>query len=212
MLTNNNLCLVSKTNFNFISSSAYNVFQSYSDYFGDVITSSRFISKGWKTKSIFFAHPINSYGSFKSIHYLIKFIKSWDPNIRFFVSARFSCPFSKLNFNRLRNIFIKYFEEEKLWFEIEKMFNLSVLNMSLNSIYWGNDIFSFSILARFLFEVYLNELDNYLVNLLSDTNFFCKLANNKVLNSEGCSTLLLTSIPIKFYGLMSLIHIYIYFL
>lgn len=51
------------------------------------------------------------------------------------------------------------------------MFKCGNLCFSYNSVYWGNEIFSFSLLSRYLLELYLSELDNYVITLVSDTSW-----------------------------------------
>lgn len=179
--------------------SNFNVCKSYSNYvdFKSLKVSNYFIKKVWGTRKIFCFQGSNFQKTFGSIHSFIKFVKSWDVNVCFFVTGKVICPFSQRNLNHLRNIFIKVFAEEKLWFEIEKMFNLGILNMSQSSIYWGGNISSFSLLSRFLLELYLSELDNYIGGVLLKTKYFFTLSDKVKLKEMFFSNLLLSSLPIK---------------
>lgn len=133
--------LVINTSFNLINYSDSYISKNYSNSLSNLVNSSYFLKKVWSTKKVFYYQTFNFQKAFGSVHFLIKFIKSWDVNICFFLTSRIVCPFSQLNFNRLRNVFIKGFREHKLWLEIEKMFNLGLLSMSSNSIYWGEIYF-----------------------------------------------------------------------
>lgn len=156
-----------------------------------------FVRRVWKTKDIFHSHPVTLIKTFHSIHYLINFIKNWDTNISSLISTRLICPFSTLNFNRLRNIFIRDFQEVKIWSEVERMFKLGILNMSLANVYWGEDIYSFSLLSRFLFELYLEDLDTFILKSLLEIEYSTKCINVTVGNNPAYSMLLLNSLPLK---------------
>ena len=171
----------------------------FSQLLSTTVNLNKFVRKAWKTKDIFrYNLNILDLGkTFHSIHNKVKFIKSWDKNVSFFINGDMSCPFLSSNFGRLRNIFIKNFSEEKLWLEIEKMFKSGILDMSLNSIYWGDNIYSFSILSRFLLELYLFEFDSFLTKLSFDTEHLCKWYSKKMEGSSLYSSLLLNSVSIK---------------
>lgn len=157
---------------------------------------SKFIKKTWKTKRIFHCkHSINLKNNLKSVHSVIDYIKSWDVNLHFFLTNKISINFSYFQFNRLKNIFFKRFGEPKLWFEIEKMFKSGSLCFSYDSIYWGNDFFCFSLLSRYLLELYLSELDTYILTLVSETSW--NLFKGHHLSSSLYLSSICKSLPLK---------------
>lgn len=194
------LSLVFTTYSNALSNNIFDTNTYYPSYFESYIKKTRFIKQIWKTKKIFhfnyFNNP-NSSNIFNSIHFVIKFIKSWDINLSFFVNGYVTFTFSSLSFNRLKNIFLKSFREPKLWSEIHKMFKHGILSFSSSKIYWGLDIYSFSLLSRYLLNFYLFELDKYVGYLLSKSNSIFTVFRTNYFGNSNYSTILLKSLPLK---------------
>lgn len=102
-----------------------------------------------------------------------------------------------MQFNRLKNLFLRSSNELKLWSEIQKMFNLNLISFSSEKVYWSNNIYSFSLLSRFLFEFYILELDKYISSLSFHTNSTFTIISNVGLKNFKYSDLLLNSLPLK---------------
>lgn len=124
-------------------------------------------------------------------------ISLWDMNLCFFFSKQIIFDLTYFQMNHLRNLFLKCFKEFKLWFEIQKMFETNLINFSFRKIYWANDISSFSLLSRFLFEFYIAELDTYILDLSLDINSTFDLFVSKDFNHRQYLELLLTLFPLK---------------
>lgn len=131
-------------------------------------------------------HENNVYIS--SIHFSLNLIRNWDPNTRFFFNFVILRSFDSKNKNRLRNIFKKVVNAEKIWVELEKMINLGFINFSQDSIYIGRN--SYNILSIFLFEVYLSEFDYYINYFSFKCNlrkYFYKNKLSNILNKDHLS-------------------------
>jgi hypothetical protein len=84
----------------------------------------------------------------------------------------------------LKNIFRKVLKDEKIWLEIERMFEFGILNISNENIYQNFDVFSFNSLSYFLFNIYLSELDFYVYSLINQFNFKCCFFVNSLPSSN----------------------------
>lgn len=52
---------------------------------------------------------------FKSIHSKVNIIRSWDCNIKFFITSKFIRQFDKINKSRLKNIFYLIINDVSVW-------------------------------------------------------------------------------------------------
>jgi hypothetical protein len=142
--------------------------------------------------------PINFYTSVKCN---LEIILSWDKGINFFININIIRSYSIINRNRLKNIFLKTFKDNRFWEELDKMFLCDFLNICSSSIYKKNNILGFNVLSFFLLNIYLNELDVYIydisitynsrINLVCFENFLLKY-------SENMCFFLLKFYPLKF--------------
>ena len=101
----------------------------------------------------------------KSIHFHLNFIRSWDKNIKFFLTARFLKSFDLINKNKLKNIFKKALIDNTFWSEIEKMIKVGIIDFSSKAIYTSKNIFSNSLLSTFLFNIYLIEFEFFIFQI-----------------------------------------------
>nr|YP_009137058.1 maturase [Euglena viridis]AJF21611.1 maturase [Euglena viridis] len=132
-----------------------------------------------------------------SIHFSVSVIRSWNPNLNFILSSQIIKSFDLINKNRLKNIILKTFKDNILWVEIEKMFVSHILDFSRSHIYQGSNNSTFSLLSHFLFNIYLNELDYYVFDLINKYNFNKKLFSNGIKSLTSFEVLLKQYTPIK---------------
>lgn len=160
--------------------------------------SNKFIKKMWKTRKTFHFRSISLKNTLVPVYSIINYVKSWDVNLCLFISENITFNFLRHHLNHLKNIFLKCFGQVRLWVEIKKMFNSGFLNFSFATVYWGRDVFCFSLLARFLLELYFSELDNYILSLSLNTNYVYKLISKcKEVEHSVYFGLLFGSLPIK---------------
>lgn len=158
-----------------------------------------FLKKHLCTKFVFQSQLFKSQ-DFYSLNTILEDINNWKFNISFFINSKIIMGFIKINKNRLRNIFFKILKDQRLWLEIEKMFEAGVINISNESVYSNFDFCSFNSLSYFLFNVYLCEFDFYMNSLINQFNvkhFFFKkdlTLNNK---KQKFNDLLLFPIKLK---------------
>lgn len=76
--------------------------------------------------------------------------------------------FDAVNKRRLHNVFLSHLNEPRLWKEIEKMINAGILDLSL--CFGRTSVSQVNILSPFLFNIYMNELDKFVIKLA--TNVF----------------------------------------
>lgn len=98
----------------------------------------------------------------KSIHFAIKKIKRWNNNIVWILNYEIYKSFTSINQNRLKNIFLYYVSEKRLWDEIEKLLYIKFL--SVNNCF-NNQNFHPSPLSGLLHSIYMTELDTFVQKL-----------------------------------------------
>lgn len=126
-------------------------------------------------------------------------MRSWDPGIQFFFSSRLNHSFGLINKNKLKNILLKFVNDIKLWYEIEKMLDSGFINILSDSIYLDKEFISFSPLSRFLLNVYLDELDQNIKVLCYNFNGFSRFSDKKIekKNVRKYSLVLMKTLPVK---------------
>nr|AKL78972.1 maturase [Euglena viridis] len=113
-----------------------------------------------------------------SIHFSISAIRAWNSNLKFLLSFQILRSCDLINKNRLKNIILKTLKDNFIWCEIEKMFASNILDFSNKYIYQGFNNSEFSLFSNFLLNVYLNELDYYILDIMNKYNFNKKLFLN----------------------------------
>lgn len=93
-------------------------------------------------------------------------IKTWDSNLKFFLTGKIILSFNLMNRNRLKNIFLKTIGDIAFWSEIEKLVNCNLIDISGNAIYLKSRFLDNKPLSYWLLEMYLNELDIFLANIV----------------------------------------------
>lgn len=93
-------------------------------------------------------------------------------NVKFILNCTIKNYFSRINKNRLKNIFLKVIGDSKVWLEVEKI--LPVIYSSLHNDYLllEADIFNFSDLFFFLWDIFLFELDIFIIGFCLTYNSF----------------------------------------
>jgi hypothetical protein len=101
---------------------------------------------------------------FRSAHGALQLIKNWPVNINWFIKFDIVKAFDKVNRNRLKNIFLKYCADHRIWNEINKLMKAEIIGFKSNS---SSDlgISQGSVLSPFLFNIYMTELDRFVESL-----------------------------------------------
>lgn len=88
-------------------------------------------------------------------------IKCWPVNLSWFVKFDIVKAFDTVNRNRLKNIFIKYCPDHRIWSEIDKLMKAEIVGLKITSC---DDlgVSQGSVLSPFLFNVYMTELDKFI--------------------------------------------------
>jgi hypothetical protein len=121
-------------------------------------------------KKIWTIPPIFSRFSFGfrsclSVHRSLQLVKSWPTNLNWFLKFDIVKTFDSINRNRLKNIFLNYCADHRIWNEINKIINAKIISfMSISSC---NDlgISQNSVLSPFLFNIYMTILDKFVESL-----------------------------------------------
>lgn len=100
----------------------------------------------------------------RSVHNALHTIKHWPKTITFAIDYDIKKAFDNVNKNRLKNLFNKVVKDPKFWTEIEKLLNAGYAIESLN-MKSEVGVNQGSILSPFLLNIYLTELDNFVIGI-----------------------------------------------
>lgn len=128
-----------------------------------VANKSGYFKKDW-TESPVFSRFSFGFRTKKSAHGALQLIKSWPVNLSWFIKFDIVKAFDTVKRNRLKNIFLKYCLDNRIWNEISKLLKVGIVNPKINS---PNDlgISQGSVLSPSLFNVYMTEFDNFVESL-----------------------------------------------
>ena len=127
------------------------------------LSESKYFKKITVTPQVFNPH---NYGSRtkKSAHQALHHIKHWRSNTVFLIAYNISKAFDSVNRKRLKNLLHKRISDPRFWLEISKMLNAGT-ELELKIIFENKGVVQGSILSPFLFNIYMHELDQKVVEL-----------------------------------------------
>lgn len=164
------LTSLSKLSFNLLQFSENKIRETKnSSYPKHFFKRNNFVKKVWANKNKLSSLRKNIF--FDSVHLNLSKIRSWSTEVDFFVVLNILLSLDILNKNRLKNIFQRNpYIDNTFWHEIVKMINSNIVNFSDNYIYSCKNKLLSSPLSIFLLELYLSEIDIYLLSYSSRCN------------------------------------------
>lgn len=146
-----------------INSSEYDFIKKNNNKVTVVVNKSGYFKKDWIIPPVFSRF---SYGfrPFRSAHGALHVIKSWPINLSWFIKFDIVKAFDTVNRNRLKNIFLKYCHDHRIWNEIDKLMKAEIVDLKTASCE-DLGVSQGSVLSPFLFNIYLTELDNFVETL-----------------------------------------------
>jgi NADH-quinone oxidoreductase subunit A len=100
----------------------------------------------------------------KSAHQALKAVRHWKFNTTFLMDYNISTVYTAINNKRLKNIFKKKVKDFRFWGEISKILNAGVVH-ELRLIFGFKKVFQAGILGPFLYNVYMHEFDERVIQL-----------------------------------------------
>jgi len=153
-----------------INKSEYDSIQKYNNTNNTLAVSNKsgYFKKDWLKFPVFSRFSFGFRPS-RSAHGALHLIKSWPTNLSWFIKFDIVKAFDTVNRNRLKNIFLKYCPDHRIWSEINKLMKAEIVGLKITS---PDDlgVSQGSVLSPFLFNVYMTELDNFIESLKAKYN------------------------------------------
>lgn len=112
---------------------------------------SGYFKKDW-IKPFIFRRCSFSFRPSRSAYGALHLIKSWSTNINWFIKFDIIKTFDKINRNRLKNIFLKYCPDQRIWNEINKFIKAEIVNLKTTQ---SSDLVFLKVVYFLLFIKYL---------------------------------------------------------
>lgn len=146
-----------------ITKSEYDFIKTNKTITSAVANKSGYFKKDWIKPSVFSRFSFGSRPQ-RSAHGALHLIKRWPTNLNWFLQFDILKVFDSVHHNRLKNIFLKYCPDNRMWDEISKLLKAEIVDFKVSS---SNDLGSSlgSVLSPFLFNVYMTEFDTFVESL-----------------------------------------------
>ena len=108
-----------------------------------------YFKKDWINSPVFSRFSFG-FRPFRSAHGALQLIQNWPINLGWFVKFDVVKAFGTVHFNRLKNIFLKYCPDQRIWSEIDKLIKAEIVHLKITS--YDDLVFSQeSVLSPFFF-------------------------------------------------------------
>ena len=137
------------------------------------------IQKVYKNNLIYFTEKLHGFKIIKFCHIILKEIKFGWQNVNWYIKFNIKKSFNFVNRNKFVNLLKKEIQDQNLFlllfqlFKVKTLFICKILRVNQNFVVMQNNI-----LSLFFLNIYLNFIDFYVKNLVSQYNKKIKVKQN----------------------------------